>query len=628
MSEAVYEKNKRLLSMKYPKIANLLDAHEKNTSVQVMPAKDNLLTMSVIKNNSPIFLHSKYKPLEEAKRWAEAFSISERAVVALFGLGLGYHVFEMMKALKEENILIAYEPDIDIFSETIRHMDLHEIIECRNVALVVGDEDDIKGTMEFYTTWSSLNNTIIKCIPSYPGIFQDEYARFSKDINDVIRQRNILKNTIISFARDWQYNLFKNIPYAFQSHMINSFYDSFTGRPAIIVSAGPSLNKNVRLLNEIKEKAVIICVDTALKVLLKENITPHFIVTIDGKLINYEKFKSIKYNDIPLVYTPKCYYEILRNHTGEKVLFSSSDDYVRLLMEKHFGIQLGTLESGGSVANNACSFARKLGADPIIFIGQDLAYTNNRSHADGSMYDGKNDIDTKKQYMQVEGIDGKPVSTNGVFYVFKQWFEKTIKEDDSGRGYINATEGGAKIEGAEITTFREAIDKYCREDINASEVIQKIFANKNVVKKDVLLEIIRAYNENIKQLDYIMSRCKEGSNQSLMLFNSFTATRRFDINSTLKRLDQIDKEIKKKKEKFELIVYIIQPILFVLNEYLGTREFESDTQKGMHIAKTSKILYDGMKEAVELVKPWIKECIIELEELSLNTKEDGDGLES
>ena len=51
----------------------------------------------------------------------------------------------------------------------------------------------------------------------------------------------------------------------------------------ILVSAGPSLNKNIMELKKAKNKAFIVATDTAVKPLLKAGIEPDLMVMVDGE---------------------------------------------------------------------------------------------------------------------------------------------------------------------------------------------------------------------------------------------------------------------------------------------------------------------------------------------------------
>jgi len=48
-----------------------------------------------------------------------------------------------------------------------------------------------------------------------------------------------------------------------------------------IVSAGPSLRKNMHLLREAKDKAIIIATQTMLRPLIDMGIEPHYVTSLD-----------------------------------------------------------------------------------------------------------------------------------------------------------------------------------------------------------------------------------------------------------------------------------------------------------------------------------------------------------
>ena len=49
------------------------------------------------------------------------------------------------------------------------------------------------------------------------------------------------------------------------------------------------------------------------------------------------------------------------------------------------GLRWGDVATGGSVATNVFSLLYKIGLKTIILVGQDLALTGNKSHADGTI---------------------------------------------------------------------------------------------------------------------------------------------------------------------------------------------------------------------------------------------------
>ncbi len=106
-------------------------------------------------------------------------------------------------------------------------------------------------------------------------------------------------------------------------------------------------------------------------------------------------------------------------------------------------------------AQTARILALAVGADPIVFTGQDLAYGES-SHVEGakggkrvtvqgSRIIMKNERVTKNQEVYwVPGYFGGRVPTNSGLLAFREDIEETIRHN-SGRRFINATEGGAHI---------------------------------------------------------------------------------------------------------------------------------------------------------------------------------------
>lgn len=181
------------------------------------------------------------------------------------------------------------------------------------------------------------------------------------------------------------------------------------------------------------------------------------------------------------------------------------------------------LFQGGSVAHTCTSFARLLGCNPIIFIGQDLAYTNNKLHADNAVVEGEsNNVNNTGIY--VKGVVEDKVLTNHDLNMFRERLETIIRiyKDIT---FINCTEGGAHIEGTEVRTLREVIEEFNYPiDKNAINRISTININiENLLKKlkDIYNEIdnlIKLCNESVKinsQLKYLYVDGKNKYNKAL-----------------------------------------------------------------------------------------------------------------
>jgi hypothetical protein len=85
-------------------------------------------------------------------------------------------------------------------------------------------------------------------------------------------------------------NSFINIEVLSSSPGVRQLDGQYRGKPAILVAAGPSLDKNIDLLSEAKGKALIMSSDTTFPVLLKKGIIPDLVVTIERIPEVYDRF--------------------------------------------------------------------------------------------------------------------------------------------------------------------------------------------------------------------------------------------------------------------------------------------------------------------------------------------------
>ena len=113
------------------------------------------------------------------------------------------------------------------------------------------------------------------------------------------------------------------------------------------------------------------------------------------------------------------------------------------------------IETGGSVATACLDFAIQLNPARIIFLGLDLAYTNQLAHAtDTSQRLSANQEDL----IPVPSFDGGIVYSDEKFNLFRHFIEERLEQEDAKKNMIiNATEGGSLIKGMEYRSLLEVI---------------------------------------------------------------------------------------------------------------------------------------------------------------------------
>lgn len=607
----IHTKNIEKISARYPTMIEYMKRKkEEDIIVEANKAKNGQIALVVNEKENKIHLHSRFDPNKDAKRWISSLTLSNDKIYIIYGFGMIYHIKELVKNIGNETKILIIEPSISIFNQIIENIDVTDIIDNKNILIMIEDNlDKLRYFLNTNVYWNNSHLVEYYTFSNYKKIFSDMEQKVNKMIYDHLYIQKIDRNTMIKFNRDWQKNLLENMSVAIKSNFISQLEGIFSDKPIIIVSAGPSLNKNVELLRDIKNKAVIICVDTSLKVLLSKNINPDFIVTVDGGELNLAHFDNLEYDNIPLIYMPTSHPKILKKHKGVKIFADNIVGYTRELF-KEFDKEVGFLKLGGSVACIAFNIAVKLGADPIIFIGQDLAYTNNKTHAEGTKYARKSDS-IKTKYFEVENIYGDKVLTGHDLYTFLRWFENEILNDTSNRLYIDATEGGAKIEGTEIMTFRDAINKYCYKDIEVTRKIHEALDTDIKFNLDELKLLIKKLQNMYNNLEIIHKKSMDAIKICNKIINIYSENKNSDnIGPKLNRLDNIDKYIKQKQEEFNMINHLIKPIVYKV----FLENTEANTSKDdISIMKRSLEFYTALSNSVEFTLPILKETITEIE---------------
>lgn len=420
--------------------------------ITVETARSGLPTLRGRAGGRQIWLHSPYDPWEEARLWAAAVEAPQRGLLVVLGVGLGYHVEQLAERFPHARIL-AVEATREL-CELARAARGEKLSAIGNVVVVGPDEAE--GTLFSLVSLSKLQNVVFLIYHPVYKFFKAELEAVYNRLLRLYRTLHLDRATALSFGELWAFNLLRSLPVIARSPGVKNLYGPFAGRPGIIVAAGPSLDKNIHLLAEVKNKALILATGTALKAILRVGVEPDLVVTIDPSEANYRHFQGVIVSEAALIFEPRAHYKIAAEYAGPT--FVGPAEGCAWLREV-CGEDLGLVWSGGSVANVAFSVAYLMGLNPIIFIGQDLAYGDGCTHSCLLHHQEPVDWEKKNGFIPVEGNLGGIVYTKSTWLSFLEWFERVFATIHD-RTIINATEGGARIKGAQVTTFQQAIRDY------------------------------------------------------------------------------------------------------------------------------------------------------------------------
>lgn len=483
MGSEIFEKNLAAMDKWYASFADAIrkEQYEKDdTEIITEQSWDGVNIFKIIQNGRTLYLNGKRNALMPVQTWIESLGeIHKYAPVFLVGLGSGLYLKSLIDNTDKSVNVIAYEPSLSVFLKMLEETDISGQIENRPIAFVVNglNDNELQTVCDMLLTLESVDYAKIAIHPNYKEIFAEDVHRTVKLIYR--RYRHLLSNmnTGVAFSHVLAVNQMQNMRYVCEGYNTKGMSKvlPYKDRAAILVSAGPSLNKNIHEIKNAKNKAFIVAVDTALKPLINAGIIPDAFLMIDAeKPLSLFDMDEIK--DIPVIAPIDANYEVIKEQRGLKIFFD-----INSMLPMRTYVAAGKifpgLSCGGSVATSAFALLYMCGFETIILVGQDLALTGNKTHADGTFKDVMPEEDTSGM-LKVKGNYEEWVPTRGDFKLFIEWFEGYIdgakKHDDKLR-IINATEGGAYLRGTEVMTLKEAVAQTCNvEDVDFRECISKM----------------------------------------------------------------------------------------------------------------------------------------------------------
>jgi len=564
----IFNKNLEALQKIDPTLANKLK-HTNYSHYEIYqgndPANINYINTEIFK---PVYEH----PIKETLQKIEEFKkYKNYPILYFFGLGNGIFYKMLLANPKHEKIVI-YEPDIEIIYMTLNLIDFSEEFKQNKIQIIPTKNYSIPQAYQLLSDWQFkffLKTYDLHILtPFYAAHFQDEILK----INEI--NIEVIKQIVISHGNDATDSIIgvkhgiHNIKEMVTNYKFADLIKQKNSDVAIIVSTGPSLNKQLPLLKKAAPYATIISVDASLPILEKEGIKPDIVCVLERVELTSQFFINTSdefMKDIHFVIASLAHEKTLNAIKGHKVITMRPFLYNKYLELDEFGY----VGIGMSAANMAYELAHIMGYKTVVLIGQDLAYGDNVSHAKGHVL-GEDEVKYKPDDIYVEAYGGKGKVRSYKFWnIFRLTFEKDIHEISHKMTTINATEGGARIHGALEIPFKEVI-----KNLNIPK--KNIHINK-IKKEDSIKYLKKAIDKLENGIKYGYEKKAEFENvflkvaktwDDLVFLNKTNQLDKIDFEHLLTLSDEID-EIKEilNDEKFKYLFFdILQP--FLINEEL------------------------------------------------------------
>ncbi len=613
--------NMRALWRRDPELALLIDAVPDEERVELEPTRSGSWTARLPAPGGALtYLHSRYDPAAEAKRLAESIEIEDKFCIVVSGMGLGHHIRAILECLVGDAFILCTEPSIRLIATALTCVDLADALATdRLIILTDDDKSRLHDRLESHGALIMMGAQFVRH-PASLRIAEAEHGRMTKAIAEFVAFTRMSLVTLVTNSKITCRNIAMNLVHYVTTPPIDGLKDRFEGLPGIVVSAGPSLARNIDELAKLKGRAVLCTVQTAIKPLMERGIVSDFVTSLDFHEMSTKYFEEVgDLSGTHLVAEPKATWHVIDRFPGPVTLLDNP--WAHLLLGDELAAR-GSLKEGATVAHLAFYLAVHLGCNPIIFVGQDLAFTGHVFYIPGveihrawrgelnrycpmEQKEWNRIVRNRPILCRVPANDGGELYSDELLTTYLEQFEKDIAAVP--QRVINATEGGARIRGAEVMTLREVAQRFCARSIDPER-----FAEGEVgPQRDEapLAAARRELSRRIEELDGVIVLCEELIALLKELKGLTKDPARF--NKRMARVDELRVKVQQESRAYEIVNAYSQ--LGELRRYSADRRTNAqqidDVERAKRqIARDLDFMRDIRDNAAE-IKPVLEEAL-------------------
>ncbi|EAV9538970.1 motility associated factor glycosyltransferase family protein [Campylobacter jejuni] len=423
--------------------------------------------------------------------------------ICIYGIGNALLIKNLAKHYKH---LFVFESEIELFILALSTIDLSEELKVYKVVLF----DCVAKDLEIQIAMIFDQQSILEYLSLYEMFISSHYYLKYYETSILFVNELCIKSASVAirnaditcFLPLLTYGQFlQNIPSMLESipfqRILSERKNKFDN--TIVVSAGPSLAKQLPLLKAYQDKAVIFCADGALSILEKEGIIPDYVTNLDCRDLAVKFFQN-KENLKQSIIALEC-------ATHPNVVHSLKAENCMIVLRnkalyQRFNLNdFGYIDTGTHVSHFSYTLALALGFKNIIMIGQDLAFDKEgNSHSKGFSYGEQFSGEKTVPTLKTQAYAGKgEVLTHITWNDYRIKLEYLFACNDQKAKFYNATEGGARINFTEELSFKECCEKLLTKEKPKFELPKSLTKNRSDKLLVKFKEKIQKDQENAKR---------------------------------------------------------------------------------------------------------------------------------
>lgn len=501
-------------------------------------------------------MHSPSGALVEAVHLFQSLSLAHVEILYVFGIGCGFF-YEAARSWLHEN------PRRSLFFLEDRQEVLDFFTSTPLAETVLKDPQvEIHCIANFENDLSAIRSLAKQtCLEVYgftalPAYAQHRLATYTL-IQDLFSLEyaaaSLISTELMQFGLPFFHNLYRNMPELPHSYDGSKLFQRFKGMPAIIAGAGSSLERDLPLIRQLENRAVVLAAGTGINLLSYAGIQPHFGVAIDPTPQTYHRLIMSRAFDLPIFYQNRLDHEALQAIHGPRLFLRGGTLYPTCAwLERKLGLNQPTISGGYSVLHSAIEIAYHLGCNPIFLTGVDLCLSAQSRYAPGlerhPLFPGGAEESTHLgEKIDVQNRKKESVKSYWPWLLEAEWiaiFAKTHPEIS----LLNTSEQGLSITGIPYLNLEEAAPLYFQQKWNVRKRVARAIEKAGKVEIEprlieaAFLSLIASFQ---KWIAHPTDAAENSAFQAVLdVFNSFfLETHQRDFRKINKETDEDKKKM-------------------------------------------------------------------------------------
>ncbi len=546
------------------------------------------------------------EPFFESNDALNATPEGTKPVLVVAGIGTPRYLVGLLNRIQRRQFVILLEPNIKLLLFLLESSSLFDHKAPFELFLLLAGEDALLNEMQ-QAAFGHRGHFLggVFDVHTHPGVMEVASEVFRETLKKYVGRINYQMQRLGDSAEDTLLG-FRQMalatPWILFRESLAPLEGKFKGFSGVVLSAGPSLDKNLHLLKGMEDRLVIVTADTLLSKLAVQGIHPHFVCALERGTPTYENYFRPLYDrqdpfleDIFLVVQSVCVPQIAGRWPGRLAVVGKKDiNLDRIVIEDALGGSV--LRSGASVAHMALGLLSYLGVDRVALVGQDLAFgENGQTHTNQTSWDHTDAVELSERRTTVPGALGGFLETTVAWKFFVDVFEEMIPQMPF--SVWDCTEGGALIRGAEFRPLSDYLAGVGKPPKSS------FFVLKEQIGAETKSGHSRSASKGLNDLkeSFLKSRRQIETARSMLAHMETLPCRKETLVGPINEFYNLLQSL---TEENPVLTYIGQSYLSTLLAVEASLSF-SDEEEFLRWCRSHKEFFDAQERTVSLFLDWL-----------------------